>query len=98
MPHLYVTEYVDIAASGDPIVPPVAEQVVSFTPDTSAHESAAFNSATGFVEVISDQPCSIVFGTSPSADRTNQLLPAGVSKRVRVPAGFAISVVYNPLN
>lgn len=100
MAHVYVTEYADIAASGDPIVPPVAEQVLTLSLDTTSHESAAVNVSTSFVEVVGDQPFSVAFGTLPSATRSNQLVPVGARKRFRVPSGhsFVVSAVYNPLN
>jgi hypothetical protein len=81
MSNLSITEYESVGRDiqGSPLpagqVPAVAIQNITFT--TSATQSAAFNTKTVFIRVVSDVDCRLVFGTDPTADQTSTLLASG---------------------
>jgi hypothetical protein len=78
MAKLYITEFAGTAyqpgnATQAPLVPPIAEQAVTFTTTTA---SAAFNNATRLVRLVADAACRIEWGTAPTADANNMLMAA----------------------
>lgn len=75
---LFITEFRGVAASGAavtqaPMVPPVAEQRVTFTSSTA---SAAFDENTAIVGIMADADCHIAWGSDPTATTANMKIPA----------------------
>lgn len=72
-------------------LPPIAEQVVTFT--TTTTQSAAANHSTRFVRVISDADCHIAVGDNPTATTSSLKLIAGSPEYFGVGAGQKIAAV-----
>lgn len=96
-----VKEYKDVGHSlnGEALQigqePPVADQSpVDFT--SGEAKSAAFNSATRYVEIICNAQASYLVGSSPTATANNSWVPSGVSKFFGVTAGHKISFITKP--
>ncbi len=98
MAKLYITEFTALPADGAtfpaimqlPALPPVAEQVVTFTTTT---QSAALNAATRFVRVIADADCHIAAGANPTATTSTMKLIAGTPEYFGVTPGHKIAAV-----
>src|SRR5690349_12380927 len=100
---LYVTEFAQMAvfvgANGQagqmPAEPPIAEQTIAI--GVSSVQSAAFNANTKFVRLHVDStgPCSIEFGTNPTATATTQRMAPNQTEYKGVPhgAGFKVAVI-----
>jgi len=71
-------------------LPPIAEQVVTFTTTT---QSAAANHSTRFVRVISDADCHIAVGANPTATTSNMKLISGQAEYFGVTPGHKIAAV-----
>ena len=85
MATLWVDEYTNVE-DGIPVQPPVASQSISLT--SSSQSSSTFNASTNYVEVVSDNDCAVVFGTSPTASfGGNGYTPQGQRRLIRVPNG-----------
>lgn len=73
-----------------PMLPPVAQQVVTFTTTT---QSAALNSSTRFVRLIADADCHIEVGANPTATTSGMKLIAGAAEYFGVTPGHKIAAV-----
>jgi len=73
-----------------PMLPPVAQQVVTFTTTT---QSAALNASTRFVRLIADADCHIEVGADPTATTSNMRLQADTTEYFGVTAGHKIAVI-----
>lgn len=98
MATLYISEYTNIGLTNGvnipvPQEPPIAEQTVAIT-GTSA-QSAAFNSATKYIQVHTDAICSVLCGSNPVATTSKKRLPADVTKEFGVNPGDKIAVISN---
>lgn len=71
-------------------LPPIAEQVVTFTTTT---QSAAANHSTRFVRVIADADCHIAAGANPTATTSTMKLIAGAPEYFGVTPGHKIAAV-----
>lgn len=71
-------------------LPPIAEQVVTFTTTT---QSAAANHSTRFVRVISDADCHIAVGDNPTATTSSLKLIAGSPEYFGVTPGHKVAVI-----
>lgn len=96
MAKLYITEFNDLALDPSgvrpqvPQMPPVAEQVVTFTTTT---QSAALNAATRFVRIIADADCHIAVGADPTATTSGMKLISGQAEYFGVTPGHKIAAV-----
>lgn len=96
MATLYITEFFSQGKDGQasivplPVVPPVAEQILTI--GIASLASAAFNANTTIIRVCADSVCSIAWGTSPVALVTNARLPANTLMEFAVPRGSALKV------
>jgi hypothetical protein len=90
---LYINEYSNVE-NGIPVVPPVAQQTIAVSGTST--QSAEFDAATNYVEVISDDgDVAIQFGTDPTASFGGpDYLPNMQRKLYRVPnaQGFKLAV------
>jgi hypothetical protein len=82
MAKLYITEFSGVgqlpgATTQAPIVPPIAEQAVTFTTSTASSE---FNTRTQLVRLVADAACRIEWGTAPTADANNMYMAAGAAE------------------
>lgn len=78
MPDLYITEYRGVGGLGNspvpaPIVPPVAQQVVTFSTST---QSTVFNEGAVLVMVLATAACHLEFGANPTATTARTKIPA----------------------
>lgn len=93
-----VTEFAFLAPVGGsaqapiPMQPPIAVQTAVTISGTSA-QSAAFNSATRFIEVSVDVASRILVGTNPTATANNTYLAAGAIYHCGVIPGQKIAVI-----
>lgn len=98
---LYITEYADLAETPDqvrhemPQEPALADQTVAIGGSSTA--SAAFNIGTRFVRLNCDAPCSILFGTAPTATATKGRMAANQTEYRGVPQGasYKVAVITN---
>lgn len=96
MASLYITEYKrlgrDSLENGNvaPEEVPVAEQKLTFTGTAAA--SNAFHKETSVIRIHTDAICSLVFGSTPVADATNQRLIAGQTQFHAVKPGSDLKV------
>jgi len=94
MAKLYISEYAKLATdyNGQPVPvakePAAAVQVVTFTTATA---SAAFNSRTEMVRLLSDTDCHLAFGSAPVATTSYALYKADTEYWVGVAAGDKVS-------
>lgn len=94
---LDVTEYKSLAdaRSGERLMaaqePAIASQQVAIG-GVSA-QSNAFNSATEFVRVHTDEPVRIAFGSNPTAASTSMRMSAGATEYFGVKAGHKVAVI-----
>lgn len=99
MATMYVTEYAEIARDDkDTVVnvgkePALAIQAVSFTADSAAGTSAAFDGRTRFVRIVCDAAANIVFGTAPTAVTTDSPIAANVPEYFGVIPGQKVSAI-----
>ena len=98
MSNLSITEYEQLArgANGDRIPagdePSLVIQNVTFT--TSSAQSAAFNSKTRFVRIISDVDARFVIGENPTASASeSSLISAGAPEYFGVNPGDKIAII-----
>lgn len=98
---LFITEFsnrgIDMngAATHVQSVPEKANQVVAI--GAASVQSAAMNAKTSMVRLCADAPCSVQFGTNPTATATMMRLPANVPEYLAIPAGknYKIAVITN---
>lgn len=100
MASLYVAEFDRLASAASTVLdapvfpyPPLAEQKVTFTGTAGA--SAAFSTATRFIQISSDGICSVAVGDNPTATTSNTRLVAGQLICIGVKPGDKISAVTN---
>lgn len=104
MATLYITEYATFTPAGAPggfgqiaQEPPLAEQTVAI--GVGSVQSSAFNTNTRFVRLHVDGtgPCSVEFGTNPTASATTGRLAANQTEYRGVPKGqsFKVAVITN---
>ncbi len=97
---LYVTELEALTATSDggnaqiAQMPPIIDQAPIAIGETSV-QSAAFAATTKFVRIATDVPCSITFGTSPTATQTNMRMSADTVEYFGVAPGFRVAVIIN---
>lgn len=95
---LYITEYDRIAFDGRSAVQ--APQEPALTVQTvaiggSSTQSAAFNSATRYIEIHTDAVCSYLIGSNPTATASKTRMAANTSKFVGVVPGQKLAVITN---
>ena len=90
MAKLWITEFDAMPQAPLGKLPPVAEQVVTFTTTT---QSSALNANTRFVRVMSDADCHIVSAANPTATTSGMKLSAGVAEYFGVIAGNKLAAV-----
>jgi hypothetical protein len=98
MAFLYIRESPElrVRAGGGvqaPEAPSLVEQRIAN--DGASTQSAAFSSATRFIEVHSDSICSILVGANPVAVTSKGRMAAGETRYYRVNAGDRIAAVLN---
>jgi hypothetical protein len=101
MAFLYITEFDTLGRDNNnnaamaAVVPPLAEQAIAIT-GTSA-QSAAMQTGTKIVRLMSDVVCSVKFGTNPTATTGTMRLAADSAEYFAVPAGvsFEVAVITN---
>lgn len=87
MAKLYITEFSGVGyepgkATQAPIIPPLAEQTVTFTTSTA---SSTFNESTRLVRIVSDTECRIKFGSDPTATGSSMFMAAKAEAFFAVP-------------
>lgn len=90
MAKLWITEFDALPQKPLGKLPPVAEQVLTFTTTT---QSTALNVNTNFVRVVSDADCHVAAGTNPTATTGSMKLLTGVAEYFAVTAGHKIAAV-----
>jgi hypothetical protein len=96
MATLYITEFGRTTITGvtgpatqvatpAPLVPPVAEQVISLSGTST--QSAAFQNDTTLVMVSTDAPCCLAWGANPTATLSAQRMAANETRFYGVPKG-----------
>jgi hypothetical protein len=98
MATLWIAEFSGVAAVGSsvtqaPIVPPVAQQAVTFTTSVA---SAEFSANTQLVRIVADAACHIVFGGgTPSATTGSAIrLAAGAAEFFAIPGrGLKVAAI-----
>lgn len=95
MATLYITEFADLGrASGSAVQiatePEVASQTVAI--GGLSTQSSAFNNSTKYVRLHTDNICSVMFGTNPTATAAKRRLSADGTEYFGVPAGLAYKV------
>jgi hypothetical protein len=101
MATLYITEVQSLGWVGPasnqlihaPVMPPVAEQTVAI--GSGSTPSAAFNASTRFIQVSTDEVCSIAFGANPTATAANQRMAANEVRYFAVNPGNKLAVIQN---
>lgn len=95
MTKLYVAEFEagTIGSDGAPKQPALTDYVVDYTAGHA--ESAAFNGATGMIEIHTDAVCSILIGKAPTATTSHMRMASGETRRYSVQPGDKISAVTN---
>jgi hypothetical protein len=98
---LYVTEFARMASHviGDgqaqiATLPAIAEQSVDFTAGAAASET--FNTATNYIRIHADAPCSVLVGDAPTATTGKLRLAKDQTEYFEVGTGQKISAVSNP--
>jgi len=101
MATLYISEYQDVANTGYigiqvPLEPPLAEQTITIS-GSSTQCTNAFNEKTKFVRLQTDTPCSVLFGTNPTATTSKGRLPFDCVEFRGVPVGlgYKVAVISN---
>jgi len=82
---------IDADAADDSSI--LAEQVVAIT--AGSVQSAAYNADTKFVRICADAPCSIKYGSSPTATASTRRLPANWPEYFGVQGGNKHAVITN---
>lgn len=98
MANLYITEFSSQGVDGGskapvvpvPQMPPLAQQVVTFTTTT---QSAALNASTRFVRLIADADCHIEVGSNPTATTSSMKLISGQPEYFGIGPGQKIAAV-----
>lgn len=101
MPTLYITEFAALGTNernglfAAPLAPSLADQTVAI--GASSVQSAAFNAAARVVRLAADKPCSVKFGTSPTATTATMRLEAGAVEYFAVTPGsdMKLAVIEN---
>ena len=99
MAKLYISEYSTTGTNRSSAVQISAEpclrdqQPLDFS--AGAVASLPFLAQTIFVRVHTDAPCSIAFGSTPTATTSNKRLPANTTEYFGVQPGSKISVIAN---
>lgn len=94
MAKLWITEYAALKRASDgfqvpvAIMPPLTEQVVTFTVSTP---SLAFSGATKYIRVIADADAHLAFGGAPIADADNMRLVADQTEYFGVREGHKLA-------
>lgn len=99
---LYLTEYAEVHIGGAgrvgqiPTEPPLAEQKIDFSGGVA--QSALFSAQTRLIRMHTDAPCSVLFGTNPTATILTGRLAGSQTEFRAVPVGgtFRVSVISNP--
>ena len=98
MAKLYVTEFGGTAASGLPVgvAPPIVDQTPVVI-GAGSLQSAAFDYATVLVRIHNDatSPCSIAFGTNPTATANSMRIAANATEYFAVKGGQKVAVIQN---
>ncbi len=84
------TDYTRGALAQVAELPPVAQQVVTFTTST---QSSAINSGTRFVRVFASVACYIEVGANPTATSSSLPLAAGAAEYFGVAPGLKIAAL-----
>jgi hypothetical protein len=93
MSKLYVAEFPPVVSGALPQQPALTDYVVDYSGGHA--ESAAFNGATGMIEVHTDAVCSILIGKAPTATTSHMRMASGETRRYAVEPGDKISAVSN---
>lgn len=99
MATLYITEFEEASVFTNAVmavVSPIwAQQTVAIA--GASAQSSAFNVSTRFIRLCADVPCSVAFGTNPTAATTTLRLPADAVEYFAVPSrgAWKVAVIAN---
>lgn len=98
MAKLFIAEFAGIAPGRLPVgvTPPIVNQTPVSIGGTST-QSAAFDNATVLVRLHNDStgPCSIAWGTNPTATANNMRMAANSTEYIQVKGGQKLAVITN---
>ena len=90
MATLYIEEYQDVGKDEDGNIMPIPGALVTNQKVTIAGtsaQSAAFNSRTKYLTILTDTACQFVTGSNPTASATSLFCPANFSRSFQLKDG-----------